>query len=129
VAVAAYATWPSWLSGRDVIHFLDNAGSLACLVKGYSRDLDVGALAHTLASYKVALDVRPWLSYAWPPEPTSLIFPRARTNASNCSRTSQARQRSLFFTPIRPARIRGQSIRPLLVLIVARGDALHRIRT
>eukprot|EP00962_Isochrysis_galbana_P026980 scaffold8434_cov112-Isochrysis_galbana.AAC.4 len=34
------------LRGRDVIHYVDNFGALACLVKGDSRNPDIGRLAH-----------------------------------------------------------------------------------
>src|SRR6056297_3467796 len=38
--------WSHVIRGRDVIHYVDNYGAMACLVKGDSRDPDIGRLAH-----------------------------------------------------------------------------------
>eukprot|EP00962_Isochrysis_galbana_P021114 scaffold6218_cov119-Isochrysis_galbana.AAC.1 len=53
------------LRGRDVIHYhyVDNFGALACLVKGDSRDPDIGRLAHVLSAILVSIRARPWLDY------------------------------------------------------------------
>eukprot|EP00962_Isochrysis_galbana_P004031 scaffold1124_cov131-Isochrysis_galbana.AAC.6 len=51
------------LRGRDVIHYVDNFGALACLVKGDSRDPDIGRLAHVLSAILVSTRARPWMDY------------------------------------------------------------------
>eukprot|EP00962_Isochrysis_galbana_P042820 scaffold16092_cov127-Isochrysis_galbana.AAC.15 len=51
------------LRGRDVIHYVDNFGALACLVKGDSRDHDIGRLAHVLSAILVSIRARPWMDY------------------------------------------------------------------
>jgi hypothetical protein len=51
------------LRGRDVIHYVDNFGALACLVKGDSRDPDIGRLAHVLSAILVSIRARPWMDY------------------------------------------------------------------
>eukprot|EP00962_Isochrysis_galbana_P041710 scaffold15389_cov131-Isochrysis_galbana.AAC.7 len=52
------------MRGRDVIHYVDNFGAMACLVKGDSRDPDIiGRLAHVLSAILVAIRARPWMDY------------------------------------------------------------------
>lgn len=55
--------WSHVIRGRDVIHYVDNYGAMACLVKGDSRDPDIGRLAHLLSAILVSIRARPWLDY------------------------------------------------------------------
>lgn len=48
---------------RDVIHFVDNFGSMMGLIKGSSRDGDITRLAHVLTAIFIALAIRPWFEY------------------------------------------------------------------
>eukprot|EP00962_Isochrysis_galbana_P010448 scaffold2881_cov133-Isochrysis_galbana.AAC.1 len=50
-------------AGRDVIHYVDNFGAMACLVKGDSRDSDIGRLAHVMSAILVTTQNRPWFDY------------------------------------------------------------------
>ena len=45
------------LRGREVIHFVDNSGALACLVKDYSSDEDSAKLVHTFWALACAFDI------------------------------------------------------------------------
>ena len=41
-AVSVYYSLADDLRGSEVIHFIDNSGAMASLVKDYSRDVDAG---------------------------------------------------------------------------------------
>jgi hypothetical protein len=51
------------MRGRDIIHYVDNVGAMACLIKGDSRDPDIARLAHVLSAILVAIKARPWFDY------------------------------------------------------------------
>jgi hypothetical protein len=48
---------------RDVIHTIDNYGSLASLVKRRFKDPDITRQAHVLTAIFIALGVRPWFEF------------------------------------------------------------------
>ena len=62
-AVLAYTSRPEQFRGRDVIHFIDNSGAEAGLVKGYSRDLDSARLAGIFHCLAAALEANVWFEY------------------------------------------------------------------
>jgi hypothetical protein len=51
------------MRNRDVIHFVDNYGSLASLIKKRSKDPDITCQAHVLTATFIALDIRPWFEF------------------------------------------------------------------
>ena len=61
--VAAYTSRPRQFKDRDVIHFVDNVGSLVGLAKGYSRDLDSGRLVHIFHAIAAASSTNVWFEY------------------------------------------------------------------
>ena len=61
--VVAYSSRPSQFAGRDVIHFVDNVGSLVGLAKGYSRDLDSSRLVHVFHAIAAATCTNVWFEY------------------------------------------------------------------
>ena len=63
-AVAVYASLdPADLRGRRVIHWIDNTGALAAMVKGYARALRGTRLVHAFASLALDLQVNVWFEY------------------------------------------------------------------
>ena len=62
-AVAAYTTFADELRGRDVIHWIDNTGALAALIKGYAREVDSARIVHAFHALGMGLRVRVWLEY------------------------------------------------------------------
>ena len=65
-AVLAYTSRPEQFRGRDVIHFVDNSGAEAGLVKGYSRDVDSARLAGIFHCVAAALEANVWCHDARP---------------------------------------------------------------
>ena len=61
-AVSVYLSLPG-LRGRDVIHFIDNSGSMAALCKGYSCDLDSVRLVHSFHALNESLRANVWFNY------------------------------------------------------------------
>ena len=59
----AYTSRPGQFRDRDVIHFIDNAGALAILAKGYSKDEDCGRMTHFYHAIAAALQSRVWFEY------------------------------------------------------------------
>ena len=57
------ASRPGQFRDRDVIHFIDNAGALAILAKGYSKDEDCGRMTHFYHAIAAALQARVWFEY------------------------------------------------------------------
>ena len=57
-AVAAYTTFPDLLSARKVIHWIDNTGALAALVKGYSRAPDSCRVVHAFHALNLGFQSR-----------------------------------------------------------------------
>jgi hypothetical protein len=51
------------MRNRDVLHFVDNYGSLASLIKKRSKDPDITRQAHVLTAIFIALDIRPWFEF------------------------------------------------------------------
>ena len=64
-AVAVYYSLAAELRGREVIHFIDNAGAMACLVKGSSAELDSSLLVHTFWALAAALDIDVWFEFVY----------------------------------------------------------------
>ena len=62
-AVAAYTSRADQLTGRDVIHFIDNVGAYSGLGKGYSRDVDSGRMISVFHTMNVALGANVWFEY------------------------------------------------------------------
>ena len=61
-AVAVYWSVPE-LRGRDVIHWIDNQGAIAALVKGYSRAPDSVQILHAFVVFTMALGLAIWFEY------------------------------------------------------------------
>ena len=61
--VVAYSSRLSQFADRDVIHFVDNVGSLVGLAKGYSRDLDSSRLVHVFHAIAAAAGTNVWFEY------------------------------------------------------------------
>ena len=53
------------LRGREVIHFIDNAGSMACLIKDYSKDVDSARLVHSFWALSSALEIDVWFEFVY----------------------------------------------------------------
>jgi len=51
------------LRGRQVVHYIDNSGAMAILVKDYSSDLDSAQLVNTFYALTSALEVDVWFDY------------------------------------------------------------------
>ena len=62
-AVAAYTTFPDLLSSRKVIHWIDNTGALAALVKGYSRAPHSCRIVHAFHALNLGFQSRVWFEY------------------------------------------------------------------
>ena len=62
-ALLAYTSRPKQFHGRDVIHFVDNSGSLAILTGGYSREADCSRMTHFFHAISAALQCRVWFEY------------------------------------------------------------------
>ena len=62
-AVAVYYSLAAELRGREVIHFIDNSGAMACLIKNYSCDQDSSRLVHTFWALACALEIDVWFEY------------------------------------------------------------------
>jgi hypothetical protein len=62
-AIAVYYSLADKLRGRRVLHFVDNSGAVACLVKDYSADYDSSALVHSFWALAVALDIDTWFVF------------------------------------------------------------------
>ena len=56
-------TYPDVLSGRLAIYFVDNQGSLACMVRGSSDDSATSAIAHCAALRQQRQGTRVWYEY------------------------------------------------------------------
>ena len=64
-AVAVYYSLRDRLRGRRVIHFIDNSGAAASLVKDYSRDEDSALIVNTFWAAACALDVDVWFEFVY----------------------------------------------------------------
>ena len=65
VAVAVYYTMPDICRGRFVLHFIDNVGALAALVKGYEGRADNAALVACF--HEITLDLMTNVWFEWIP--------------------------------------------------------------
>lgn len=64
-AVAVYYSLAGELRGREVIHYIDNSGSMACLIKNYSSDVDSARLVHTFWALACALEIDVWFEFVY----------------------------------------------------------------
>lgn len=64
-AVSVYYSLRDDLRGREVIHFTDNAGALACLIKNYSSDIDSARLVHTFWALASCLEIDVWFEFVY----------------------------------------------------------------
>ena len=64
-AVSVYYSLADDLRSSEVIHFIDNSGAMASLVKDYSRDVDSGKLVHTFWALAAALDIDVWFEFVY----------------------------------------------------------------
>jgi hypothetical protein len=62
-AIAVYYSLADVLRGRQVVHYIDNSGAMAILVKDYSSDLDSAQLVNTFYALTSALEVDVWFDY------------------------------------------------------------------
>lgn len=62
-AIAVYYSLADRLRDRKVIHCVDNSGSMACLIKDYSADLDSAALVHSFWALAVGIGVDVWFVF------------------------------------------------------------------
>ena len=53
------------MRGREVIHFIDNSGAMACLIKDYSADLDSARLVHAFWGLACALEIDVWFEFVY----------------------------------------------------------------
>ena len=63
--MSVYYSLRDELRGREVIHFVDNAGALACLIKDYSSDVDSARLVHTFWAIACALHIDVWFEFVY----------------------------------------------------------------
>ena len=64
-AIAVYYSLAAELKGREVIHFLDNSGAMACLIKNYASDVDGSRLVHSFWALAVALEIDVWFEFCY----------------------------------------------------------------
>jgi len=69
-AIAPYFTIPEELRRARVIHWVDNTGALAGLIKGYSAAGDAARLIHVLAAQRLELEVDIW--FQWVPSKANI---------------------------------------------------------
>ena len=62
-AVAPYYSAPRELAGRQVIHFIDNTGACAALVKGYARAIDSGLIVNAFHAWNAGLRAEVFFEY------------------------------------------------------------------
>ena len=58
-----YSIDPSELRDRKVIHWIDNTGALAAMVKGYARKTDCARIVHAFSALVIRLGVSTWFEY------------------------------------------------------------------
>ena len=58
-----YSIDPSELRDRKVIHWIDNTGALAAMVKGYARKTDCARIVHAFSALVIKLGVSTWFEY------------------------------------------------------------------
>ena len=61
--VAPYMSAPDELHDQRVIHFIDNTGAIAGLVKGYARAVDSGVLVNAFHAYNAGLSADVFFEY------------------------------------------------------------------
>ena len=54
---------PKLLAGRQIMHFIDNQGACAGLVKGYSRATDAGLIVNAFHAFNVVLRCNVYFEY------------------------------------------------------------------
>ena len=64
-AVSVYYSLAEDLRGRRVLHFIDNSGAMAGLVRDYSRDRDSAGLVHTFWALAVGLEIDVWFIFVY----------------------------------------------------------------
>ena len=62
-AVAAYTTFGDLLTSRKAVHWIDNQGALAGLIKGYGRDSDCAKLLHAQVAISLITKACIWYAY------------------------------------------------------------------
>ena len=62
-AITVYYSLASELRGKRVVHYIDNSGAMASLVKDYSSDLDSAQLVNTFYALACGLDVDVWFDF------------------------------------------------------------------
>ena len=62
-AVAAYTTFGDLLTNRKAVHWIDNQGALAGLIKGYGRDSDCAKLLHAQVAISLITKTCIWYAY------------------------------------------------------------------
>ena len=62
-AIAPYLSLPQLLTGRDVIHWVDNTSAIAALTKGYSSRPDSARLVHALHAWCAVTQTSIWFEY------------------------------------------------------------------
>ena len=62
-AICVYYAMASELRGERIIHYTDNSGALACLLKDYSADLDSARLVHTFWALACAIEADVWFDF------------------------------------------------------------------
>ena len=62
-AVAVYQTLGAELTGRRVVHFIDNQGAMAGLAKGYAREVDSARVVHAFHAWNAGARVSVWFEY------------------------------------------------------------------
>ena len=61
--VAPYMSIPEELRDKEVIHFLDNTGAVAGLVKGYARAVDSGVVVNAFHAWNAGLQADVYFEY------------------------------------------------------------------
>ena len=62
-AVAPYYSVPDVFAGRQVIHFIDNTGACASMVKGYARAIDAGLVVNAFHAWNAGLRADVFFEY------------------------------------------------------------------
>jgi hypothetical protein len=106
-------TYPDVLSGRLAIYFVDNQGSLACMVRGSSDDSATSAIAHCAALRQQRQGTRVWYEYVASSANLADLPSRGRLRES----ARLLRQR---FGNRYPVHVRDFNLKPLLCALGSR---------
>ena len=63
LAVAPISSYPELFRGRKVIHFIDNSGACAALIKGYASAIDCGLIVNAYHAMAISLGCTVYIAH------------------------------------------------------------------